>query len=249
MLTFHRWVCTALVCAAMAAPLHAAHPASPEPFPNPFKRTPFSAEVEIYSGGISGDHIGAAYHSITRGDYGVRFTFGFMKALNFSLNYMYSNQSRTLIAATPAAGALPSGTAIARAANLNVFFGNGEINLIHRKHAIFYLSPGVGFARNGSRSVSLVTPLGVASAPIGPGTSISFNLGTGVKIYPRKHLGFRIDVRDFVSGGGTGNLNSSATCPASVSGGTCLSSIQQYFGSVPVQNNLVLTLGLIFKFI
>jgi hypothetical protein len=247
-LKFNRGVCLLLLSVGLAAPLRAAEPAAAAPFPNPFRRSPLSAEVEIYSGGISGDHIGAAYHSITRGDYGVRFTFGFMKALNLSLNYMYSNQTRTLVATTPPFGTLPSGTALAKAANLNIVFGNGEFNLIHTKHAVFYLSPGVGFARNGARSLTLVTPLGTASAPLGPGTAVTFNLGTGVKIYPRKHLGFRFDVRDFVSGGGTGTLNvSGVNCGQLSPPQPCLGDAQQFFGSVPVQNNLVFTIGLIFK--
>jgi hypothetical protein len=238
-----RVTCLLALNVVLSASLIGAEPASPV-FPNPFKPTKPTAEVEIYSGGITGDRIGAGFHSITRGDYGVRFTFGFLKALNFSIGYMYSNQTRTLEATTPAAGGLPAGTALVRAANLNIVYGNGEINLFHSKHAIFYLSPGVGFARNGARNLSLVTPLGVASAPMGPGTSVTFNLGTGVKIYPRKHLGFRIDVRDFVSGGGTGNLTpSGATCATQAA----LCTAQQYFGPVPVNNNLVLTLGLIFK--
>jgi hypothetical protein len=245
MRTALRGPCLMILNVILCGPLFAAEPASPV-FPNPFKPTKPSAEVEIYSGGITGDRIGAGFHSITRGDYGVRFTFGFMKALNFSVGYMYSNQTRTLEATTPASGGLPSGTALVKAANLNIVYGNGEINLIRRKHAIFYLSPGVGFARNGARSLSLVTPLGVASAPIGPGTAVTFNLGTGVKIYPRKHLGFRIDVRDFVSGGGTGSLTpADVNCPTQAT----FCNAQQYFGSVPVNNNLVLTLGLIFKII
>jgi opacity protein-like surface antigen len=223
-----------------SVPLKAADP--PVPF-NPghfFARTPLTAEFEVYSGGITGDRIGAGYHSITRGDYGLRFTFGFMKGLNFSLNYLYSNQTRTLTAVTPAMGTLPAGTALMRAGNLNIFFGNGEFNLIRTKRAIFYLSPGVGFARNGARSLTLVTPLGTASSPIFPGTAVTFNLGTGVKFYPRKHFGIRVDVRDFLSGGGTGSFQTGSNQPF-------LQNTTQFFGPVPVQNNLVLTLGLIFR--
>jgi len=231
--------------AVLAPMLMGAEPPLPG-FPNPFKLTKPSAEVEIYSGGISGDRIGAGFRSITRGDYGARFTFGFMKAISFSAGYLYSNQTRTLQAATPGSGGVPSGTALVRAANLNIVYGNGEINLYHGKHAIFYLSPGVGFARNGARSLSLVTPLGVASAPIGAGTAVSFNLGAGVKVYPRKHLGFRFDVRDFVSGGGTGSLTPGGGCGSQAA---ALCGVQQYFGTVPVNNNLVVTLGLIFKII
>jgi hypothetical protein len=60
-------------------------------------------------------------------------------------------------------------------------------------------------------------------------------------------------VRDFVSGGGTGNLNPNIqiACPGvgpvAPGCGGITSSVQQFFGPIPVQNNLVLTLGLIFK--
>jgi hypothetical protein len=227
----------------LCLPSFAADPAA-SPLWNPFKPTKPTAEVEIYSGGITGDRIGDGYHSITRGTYGLRFTFGFLKMLSLSAGYMYSNQTRTLQATTPASGGLPAGTAVMHAANLNVVYGSGEFNIINRKHAVFYLSPGVGFERNGARSLTLVTPLGSVSSPIGPGSAVTFNLGTGVKIYPRKHLGFRFDVRDFVSGGGTGSLTpSGAICTQQAT----FCNAQQYFGPVPVNNNVVVTLGLIFR--
>lgn len=240
-----RATCLLALNLACCVPAIAADPAAPF-FPNPFKPAKPSAEVEIYSGGITGQRLGAGFQSITRGDYGLRFTFGFLKALNLSLGYLYSNQTRTFQATTPASGGIPSGTALVHAANLNIVYGNGEINLLHAKHAIFYLSPGLGLERNGARSLTLITPLGTASSPIGPGSAVTFNLGTGVKIYPRKHLGFRIDVRDFVSGGGTGSL----APPGSICANQAtLCTAQQYFGPIPVNNNLVLTLGLIFKII
>ena len=231
--------------------------ADPPIFLNPLKgfvRSPFSSELEIYSGGITGKSTGAAFDSVTRGDYGIRFTFGFLKALNFSLNYMYSNQTRSFSAVTPPAGTLPTGTALMRAANLNMFFGNGELNLARTRNAIFYLSPGIGFVRTGARSMTVITPLGTASTPIVPGTAVTFNLGAGVKIYPLKHLGFRLDVRDHVSGGATGNLNSSLAVPTakgalcSTSNANCTSlNAAPFFGPIPIQNNLVFTLGLIFR--
>jgi hypothetical protein len=213
--------------------------ADPAPPIGLFPKVRLGAEFEVYSGAISGQHLGAGYDTVTRGDYGLRFTFGFLRALNFSLGYMYSNQTRTLSATAPPSGSggPPSGTVLLHAANLNVGYGNGEFELISRKHAIFYLSPGVGFERNGARSLSFVTPGGTVTSPIGPGWAVSFNLGTGVKIYPWKHVGFRIDARDFVSGGGTGNLSSGQSSGIPT----------QYFGPVPVNNNIVFTLGLIYR--
>ncbi len=233
-------------------PVRAADPAAPINPLKMFTRSPFSAEFELYSGGITGDSVGAAYKSATRGDYGVRFSFGFLKGLNFNLDYMYSNQSRSFTAVTPEIGSLPSGTLLMRSGNLNVAMGSGEFYLIQRKQAKFYISPGIGFARTASRSMTFITPLGAASAssPIFPGTALTFNLGAGVKIYPWKHLGFRFDVRDHVSGGGTGNLNPVASGPPPA--GPCppnciVTDPGQYFGQIPVQNNLVFTLGLIFR--
>jgi hypothetical protein len=221
-----------------------------------FVRSPFSSELEVYSGGITGKSVGAAFDSVTRGDYGIRYTFGFMKAFNFSLNYMYSNQTRSFTAVTPTEGTLPSGTALMHAANLNMFFGNGEWSLLRVGRNTFYLTPGVGFVRNGARSMTIVTPLGTATSPILPGTALAFNLGAGVKVFPVKHFGLRFDVRDYVSGGGTGNLNGTTgqvACPAVLplppgcQIQSFLGTAQQFFGPIPVQNNLVFTLGLIFR--
>lgn len=243
-----------LLLISTATPCRAADP--PEPF-NPLKifaRSPFSSELEIYSGGITGKSIGAAFDSATKGDIGIRYTFGFMKAFNFSLNYMYSNQTRSFTAVTPATTVLPSGTALMHAGNLNMFFGNGETTLLHVGRSSLYVSPGIGFVRSGARSMTIVTPLGTASSPILPGTAVSFNLGAGVKVFPVKHFGLRFDVRDFVSSGGTGNLNgtsvvSPAVCPvpAGCQIQSFLGTAQHFFGPIPVQNNLVFTVGLIFK--
>lgn len=224
--------------------------AGPDPI-NPIKglfKPDFGAEFEVYAGGITGQSVGAAFKSAAQGDYGLRFTVGVLKSLSFSANYMYSNQNRTLIETLPSAGSLPTGTVVARAANMNMVFGNGEFDFVHTKHGVLYISPGVGFARNGSRNVSLLTPLGSASFPVGAGTAVTFNLGAGMKIYPRKHWGIRLDARDFVSGGGTGNLN-----PQFPPGIACTvgipncNNLGQYLGLVPVNNNLVFTVGLIFK--
>jgi hypothetical protein len=247
-----------LVLVSTATPCLAADPPL---LINPLKsfvRSPFSSELEIYSGGITGKSIGQAFDSATRGDYGVRFSFGFMKAFNFSLNYMYSNQTRSFTAVTPATSTLPSGTALMHAGNLNMFFGNGEWSLLRMGRSSLYFSPGVGFVRTGARSMTIVTPLGTAltaSSPILPGTAVTFNLGAGVKVFPVKHFGLRLDVRDYVSGGGTGNLNgtSQTVCAAVVplppgcQVQSFLTTAQQFFGPIPVQNNLVFTVGLIFK--
>ena len=114
-----------LLCLFASVPVCAAEPAAPISPLKMFKPSPFTAEFELYSGGITGDSIGAAYKSATRGDYGVRFSFGFLKGLNFNLDYMYSNQSRSFTAATPGTGPLPSGTLLMRSGNLNVAFGSG----------------------------------------------------------------------------------------------------------------------------
>ena len=236
--------CSLLLLSSLAAvPVRAADPPRPINPLKMFARSPLSAEFEVYSGGITGDSIGAAYKSATQGDYGARFTFGFMKALNFSLNYMYSNQTRSFSAVTPP-GTLPTGTALLRAGNLNMFFGSGEFNVLESKRAKFYISPGIGFARNAGRNMTIITPLGAASAPVIAGRAVTFNVGAGVKIYPHKHIGFRLDVRDHISQGGTGTLNPDQDLTIS---GTTLTDPQQYFGKIPVQNNLVFTLGLIFK--
>ena len=234
-----------LLIVIAGAPVRAADPPAPINPLKMFTRSPFSAEFEVYSGGITGDSIGAAYKSATRGDFGARFTFGFMKAINFSLGYMYSNQTRSFSAVTPPTGTLPTGSALLHAGNLNMAFGSGEINLIQTKRAKFYISPGIGFARNGGRNMTITVPLvGTASAPVLAGRAVTFNLGAGVKIYPLKHIGFRIDVRDHIAQGGTGTLNPEHNLTIAE---IPVPNPQQYFGKIPVQNNLVFTLGLIFR--
>jgi hypothetical protein len=240
-----------LFCISIIGPLPAAEAQGwLSPFSG-FSRTSLGAEAEVYAGGITGQSLGAAFDSATRGDYGVRFTFGFLKALNFSFGYMYSNQTRTLTTAVPSSLGLPSGVALVRAGNLNMVFGDGEIRLAKFGRTTWYVSPGVGFARNAARDMTFVTPLGSASAPIFAGTAVSFNLGTGVKIFPWKHVGFRIDARDFVSGGGTGSLSANLNLPPQVAT-LCTTGCTTFnpaplFGTVPVQNNIVFTLGLIYK--
>ena len=234
-----------LLIVIAGVPVRAADPPAPINPLKMFGRSPFTAEFELYSGGITGDSIGAAYKSATRGDFGVRFSFGFLKGLNFNLDYMYSNQSRSFTAVTPETAPLPGGTLLMRSGNLNVAFGSGEFYLIQRKQAKFYISPGIGFARNGGRNLTLYLPGGLAaSAPILGGRAVTFNLGAGVKIYPFKHLGFRFDVRDHIAQGGTGTLNPGQDLTIETS---TLPNPQQYFGKIPVQNNLVFTLGLIFR--
>jgi hypothetical protein len=238
--------CILLGLVSVATPCWAADPPI---FLNPLKgfvRSPFSAELELYSGGITGKSAGEAFNSATKGDYGIRFTLGFLKALNINLNYMYSNQTRSFTAVTPPIATLPSGTALMHAANLNMFFGNGEMNLFKMRRSTFYLSPGVGFVRTGARSMTIVTPLGIASSPILPAGTVTFNLGAGIKVFPLKHYGLRFDVRDYVSGGATGTLNPAQSLTIS---GSTISNPGQFFGVIPVQNNLVFTVGLIFKLI
>ena len=167
-----------------------------------------------------------------------------IEALNFNLDYMYSNQSRSFTAVSPETATLPQGRLMMRAKNLNVFFGSGEFNLIQTEKAKFYISPGVGVARNGSRDLTLVTPLGAAVVPLVGGRAVTFNLGAGVKVYPHKRLGLRFDVRDHISQGGTGSLNPDLDLNIS---GNSLPNPAQYFGRIPVQNNLVFTVGLIFR--
>lgn len=217
------------------------HPPSLLGAVNPIHPT---AEIELDSGTITGTNIGAAYHSVTRGDYGLKCTFGVLRALSFNLSYQYSNQSRTLNALTPAIGSLPPGFAVLRSQNVQMAYGSSEFNLISTNSAVFYISPGVGLARNAARTLTVITPAGTASAPVLPGNAVTFNLGAGVKIYPFKHWGIRLDLRDHVSEGGTGSLNPQGNLTVA---GTNVANPQQYFGGIPINNNIAVTLGLILR--
>jgi hypothetical protein len=240
-------LCGLLLVSMLARPLRGAEPPTLNPIKGLF-RPAFGAEFEVYTGGITGQSVGSAFKTAAQGDYGFRFTVGVLKSLSFNVNYMYSPQTRTLTEALPPVGGLPTGTVVGRAANMNIVFGNGEFDFIHMKHAVLYISPGAGFTRNGSRNLSLITPVGESSFPLAAGTAATFNLGAGLKIYPRKHWGVRLDARDFVSGGGTGNLN-----PKFSGGVLCTiqlpfcNNLGQFLGNMPVNNNVVFTVGLICK--
>jgi hypothetical protein len=123
-------------------------------------------------------------------------------------------------------------------------WGNGEIKLASFGRSMFYLSPGIGFVRNGSRDMSVITPLGTATSHILPGTAVTFNLGAGIKFFPFKRVGFRFDLRDHISGGGTGSLTPQQDL---VINSVAVPNPAQYFGPIPIQNNIVFTVGLIFK--
>lgn len=137
-----------------------------------------------------------------------------------------------------------------RVDNLNVLFGSTDFKLGGSERTRFYLSPGVGVARNGSRSMTFISPTGSFSGPIAAGTAVTFNLGAGIKFSPARRVGLRFDLRDYVSGGGTGNLNfTDRVCIAIFPPPPECSLIkaEQFFKKIPVQNNIVFSFGLIFR--
>jgi hypothetical protein len=200
--------------------------------------TPFNADLEFYSGGISGQTLGTAYRSIGGRHYGARFNIGILKVLNFSVGYLYSDQVRTLTASTS------QGAAQLRSATLNSLYANTDFNLLHLPHATLYLSPGAGITRYARRRFDWITSMsgGSTSFPVQATTAPAVNLGMGMKIMASKHLGFSLDARDFLSGGGSVPQASGTTpCPGPTP--NCLSGL---FNVVP-QNSLVFSLGLVFK--
>jgi hypothetical protein len=198
----------------------------------------FNADLEFYSGGISGQTLGTAYRSIGRGDYGARFNFGILKALTFSVGYLYSNQIRTLTTPTF------QGAAQLRSVNLNSFYGNGDFNLIRLPRATFYLSPGAGISRYAGRSFNWITSTSGSSTsyPIEGTTAPTANLGMGVKVMASKRVGLSLDARDFLSRGGSlPQASGTGPCPGPTP--NCISGLFK----VPAQNSLIFTLGLVFK--
>ena len=202
------------------------------------KGSPLRAEIEVYSGGLLSDNVGAAFNSIGKGAYGARFGLGFTRFLNFDLNYAFSDQKSLLVADT--------GTGLAAVRTGNWHFGavNSSFHLVQRKRVTCYISPGVGFTRTGGRDISVVELAGADSARLPAYTLPSFNLAMGFKIYPWKHIGFRIDARDILTFSGTGNLNPEDVLNI---GGTPLSDPGQFFGQLPYRNQIQFNLGLIFR--
>ncbi|PYV08075.1 MAG: hypothetical protein DMG23_14470 [Acidobacteria bacterium] len=221
---------------AASCPLSAADPAAWNPA-KALVRTAFDADLELYSGGIAGQNLGAAYRSINRGNYGARLNFGFFKVLSFSVGYLYSNQVRTLTTT------LPQGTAELRSLNLNSFYGNADFNLIRLPRATFYLSPGVGLTRYAARSFDWITSTSTTSYPIAGTSAPTANLGMGVKITAWRRWGLSFDARDFLSTGGElpQAAGTGGTCP-----GPSANCIAGFF-KVPPQNSLVVSLGLVIK--
>ena len=200
--------------------------------------SPLRAEIEVYSGGLLSENVGAAFNSIGKGAYGARFGLGFTRFLNFDLNYAFSDQKSLLVADTG------SGLASVRTGNWHFAAVNSSINLVQRRRVTFYVSPGVGFTRTGGRDITVVELAGADSARLPTYTLPSFNLGIGVKIYPWKHIGFRIDARDILTPSGTGNLNPEDVLNI---GGTPLTDPAQFFGQIPVRNQIQFNVGLIFR--
>ena len=100
--------------------------------------SPLRAEIEVYSGGLMSDNVGAAFNSIGKGAYGARFGLGFTRFLNFDLNYAFSDQKSLLVADT--------GTGLAAVRTGNWHFGavNSSFHLVQRKRVTFYISPRRG---------------------------------------------------------------------------------------------------------
>ena len=200
--------------------------------------SPLRAEIEVYSGGLMSDNVGAAFNSIGKGAYGARFGLCFTRFLNFDLNYAFSDQKSLLVADT--------GTGLAAVRTGNWHFGavNSSFHLVQCKRVTFYISPGVGFTRTGGRDISVVELAGADSARLPAYTLPSFNLAMGFKIYPWKHIGFRIDARDILTFSGPGNLNPEDVLNI---GGTPRSDPGQFFGQLPYRNQIQFNLGLIFR--
>ncbi|MEE8256776.1 MAG: hypothetical protein V3R60_02700 [Acidobacteriota bacterium] len=200
--------------------------------------SPLRAEIEVYSGGLMSDNVGAAFNSIGKGAYGARLGLGFSRFLNFDVNYAFSDQKSLLVADTG------SGLAAVRTGNWHFGAVNASFNLVQRRRVTFYISPGVGFTRTGGRNISVVELAGADSVRLPTYTLPSFNLGMGFKIFPWKRIGFRIDARDILTPGGIGDLNPQDVLNI---GGTPLNDPAQFFGQIPVRNQIQFNVGLIFR--
>jgi len=227
--------------------------------PPRWERVPFTAELEFSAGGITGQDTkmgiidppglriitSAQSKSATQGAYGARLTIGFWKNLGFSGNYLYSNQRRTTIELSRPTHDLGQGILTLRAQNLHMFYGTADITLARSKNANFYVSPGFGLVRNGARTVSLVTALGSISSPGRGSNALGFNAGAGVRVNPEGPVGLRLEARYHIAGGGKGRIGT-GFCPAVYPPpASCL--VTAGPGYIPIQRNLVFTVGLTFR--
>lgn len=200
--------------------------------------SPLRAEIEIYSGGLMSENVGAAFNSIGKGTYGARLGLGFTRFFNFDVNYAFSDQKSLLVADTG------SGQAAVRSGNWHFGSVNTSFNLYQRRRVTFYISPGVGFTRTGARDITITDINGVDSARLPVNMVPSFNLGLGFKIFPWKRIGFRIDARDILSLRNDGDLNPEEVLSIN---GNPINDPAQFFGQLPYRNQIQFNVGIIFR--
>ena len=91
--------------------------------------SPLRAEIEVYSGGLLSENVGAAFNSIGTGAYGARLGLGFTRFLNFDLNYAFSDQKSLLVADTGsglASGFGPATGTLLRSIRQSIWCNAGE---------------------------------------------------------------------------------------------------------------------------
>jgi hypothetical protein len=193
---------------------------------NDVERAP---HFEITGGMLTGDRVGAAFESKTGALVGGGLVFPVAKRLDLRAQYLYSNQDRRFVAFPGDPPQIPPSIQL-HANNLHVVMGTADIALRSWEKGKMYVSPGAGWIRNAARRVG-TSPNSSGDAPFG-------SLGIGYWAEISERLGVRLEVRDYVSGGGTGSIDVfflEQTWPTPT------------LAKMPVQNNVAFTVSFTFR--
>jgi hypothetical protein len=183
---------------------------------------------EMTGGVLTGERVGASFESKTGGLVGGGFVFPVAKRLDLRAQYLFSNQDRRFVA-FPGSPELP-GSITLTASSLHVMMGTADVALRNWETGKLYFSPGAGWIRNASRRVG--------TSPNSPGDAPFGSLGIGYWAEVSERFGVRLEVRDYVSGGGTGPIDlffPEQTWPTPT------------LAKMPVQNNVAFTVSFTFR--
>lgn len=196
--------------------------------------------LEITGGMITGDRVGASFESRAAGLVGGGFAFPVVKRLDLRAQYLFSNQDRRFLV-FPGSPDLP-GSIVLTASSLHIMLGAADVALRNWGRGKLYLSPGGGWVRNSSRELVISDASGSSSGANPAGNAPFASLGIGYWARVSDSLGIRLELRHFVSGGGTGQISLAHVLSPSVIG-----AVQPTLGKMPVQNNVAFTISFTFR--
>ena len=197
----------------------------------------FRTELEFNYGYLVGDDLNNLAGSFVEKSYGGRLSFGFNRVLNPELQYGYSDRTSNLFQPT-----LIFTTWAIQSNNWNWFSFSNPIHLYKKRGKVFYISPGVGYVRSGSRQFQEISASGTATASLPIDSTRSFDLGIGTKLFPVRRVGVRLDVTGILTSASSGSLQ-----PVVLSDGTAVDPNQIFPNGIPGRSHIRFTAGLIIR--